>query len=156
MEKSCKTCENQKLYKGINECHLCTDGDTHWKPKEEEKVEKLYTTFEMIEKLYENDKLEAELITGATGRRAYVKENKLYFDFSKYIFAKADLTYKWRIIEPEPQKVSFVEAFKAYLDNKVIRSIISAKSFGRIDKNLYLFIESSTPKEVEGEWIILG
>jgi hypothetical protein len=128
--------------------------------KEAEKVEeKLYTTGQMIDMLLENE----TLIATSDHLRAYVKNHVIICDNSngEYVdnFAICPMTWKrqWRIIEPEPQKVSFVEAFKACLGlngiKKGIKSIVSGEAYW-INSSRYS-VAKITDSEIDSEWIIL-
>jgi hypothetical protein len=54
---------------------------------------------------------------------------------------------RWRIIEPELKKVSFVEAFKAFRDGKTIRNKYNYHRNGNL---------SMSDEEIEGEWEIIN
>jgi hypothetical protein len=118
-----------------------------WEPKEEEKVEKLYTTGQMIDLMLENKKRRAWLV-GERGRlgTAYWTDNHIMYGGGKFLICEDDNENQWRIIEPEPKKVSFVEAYKAFRDGKTIRGKYDYHRNGAL---------SMSDEEIDGMWIIL-
>jgi hypothetical protein len=174
MEKSCKTCANSiECVDGVGGIECNADGGrgcageclhgflgnpimfNRWMPREEEKVEKLYTRLEMAQKLFDNPQLKA---IDEDGNEVFIREDTNSVKRIMYIKKYATLTLMhidgehWRIIEPEPKKVSFAEAFKARVRGKVIFSVISSEKYGGIGN---YGIKNASDEEIDGEWIIL-
>lgn len=172
MEKSCKDCKFYEPYTDLNNkdnfvmvCDIpgvrnvafCNTRAcfTWFEPKNETKAEeKLYTTGQMIDMLLENPKRTAKCKGQAWGACVGNSGNLMLSDYSANLKIHiADNKTKWRIIEPEPQKVSFVEAFKAYCRDKTIESVQTGIKLGTSLK--YDGICCATENEIDGEWVIL-
>lgn len=119
--------------------------------------ERLYTTGQMIDKLLEDNSLIASYLQ-SDGYRLKLKiaeDGFLCYENSENLFTvdKRDSHRTWRITKPEPQKVSFVEAFKAYLKGETIVS--NREIFYGTKTANALEVEHADDKEIDGEWIIL-
>jgi hypothetical protein len=60
---------------------------------------------------------------------------------------------RWTIIEPEPVKVSFAEAFKAYYRNAnaTVKSLKTGKIFNPFNQ----FLHHVTDEEIDSDWEVL-
>jgi hypothetical protein len=119
-------------------------------PRGEEKVEKLYTTGQMIEMLEQNNRLRAT-VTCRYGTINIGVNSNGFFEITSPNGADGfegniEIGAKWHIIEPEPQKVSFAEAFKRCNMGGRIKSCVSGCQY-----HTWLINDS----EIDGEWIIL-
>ena len=161
MEKTCRNCKYFKpgfagffcLASGAGGCI----SNSLWEPKEEVTVEKLYTTGQMIDMLLENPKRRAtdegeDVIVSFLGNH-----NSLWVESSdnEFWISTIDVNRKWRIIEPEPQKVSFAEAFKAYHKCKTLKSNLTKALYSACSDNEHLFLGVATDEEIDSDWIIL-
>jgi len=184
MEKTCRTCKDSEDVSGItprwvckrNMGNLCGMKYKYWQPREEEtmsnnhieansppkreeKVEKLYTTGQMIDLMLENKKRRAWLV-GERGRlgTAYWTDNHIMYGGGKFLICEDDNENQWTIIELEPQKVSFAEAFKAYRKNELtsIKSVVTGRIFGPKGEEILSLFEDETDEEIDGMWIILN
>lgn len=169
MEKSCKDCKFYEPYTDDNKDNfimICDIPDvrsvkftntltclTWFEPKNETKAEeKLYTTGEMIDLLLENPERRSNSSDGLTAK--WVEEDgRLIKCEGIYGFniTSADKDRKWQIIEPEPQKVSFVEAWKAHTK----RDKIIVSNIGKEYKFSVNGLFWATDEEIDGEWIVL-
>ena len=180
MEKTCRTCKDSEDVSGItprwvckrNMGNLCGMKYKYWEPREEEimsnnhiepnsppkresKVEKLYTTGQMIDLLEEKKELFAETFVTHDLCVGWCNLTLcwLYKDTKKY-HAKFEIIGcgkdQWRIIEPEPQKVSFVEAFK--FEKLHANEWHNYKSV-ETDRIIHTMLDA-TLKEIDGLWII--
>jgi hypothetical protein len=133
-------------------------------PKEEIKVEeksimKVYTTGQMVDLLFENMERVGKILKAnyeySIDQAVVFKNNKLYWvkGGNLFVVCEMDKDTKWRIIEPEPKKVSFVEAFKSFKDGCTVKSATTDISFGIGSNHIGLHI--ATCEEIDGEWIVL-
>jgi hypothetical protein len=131
-----------------------------WEPKEEEKVEKLYTTVQMIDMLLDNPKITVKTDIYEDDWNVIVGENGFIllgnneYGYDTLCLTRQCLGAKWRIIEPEPKKVDIDEALIAYIKHKKIKSVISNDIYSTsTDEDMSLLC--MTEKEIKDKWIIL-
>ena len=163
MEKTCRNCKYFKpgfagffcLASGAGGCI----SNSLWEPKEEEKVEKLYTTGQMIDMLEEKKELFAETFVTHDLCVGWCNLTLcwLYKDTKKY-HAKFEIIGcgkdQWRIIEPELQEVEFWEVYKALCTAyKTAKSLVSELEYGTDCNRRSLY--HATDEELQGKWIIL-
>ena len=179
MEKTCRTCKDSEDVSGItprwvckrNMGNLCGMKYKYWEPREEEKmsnnhieansppkreekVEKLYTTGQMFEMLEQNNRLRAT-VTCRYGTINIGVNSNGFFEITSPNGADGfegniEIGAKWSIIEPEPQKVSFVEAFK--FEKLHANEWHNYKSV-ETDRIIHTMLDA-TLKEIDGLWII--
>ena len=162
MEKSCLDCKFLESYTSDEPCESCLNEHKLWQPKEEPKVEeKLYTVSEAFKKLEENNGRTAETINGCGHDMVLKVKANGFFELRAKDGKGADgfsgnieLSQRWKILEPEPKKVSFAEAFKAYKRKEKISSDVTGKVFQSFPLKHGLFYDS-TDEEIDGEWIVL-
>ena len=161
MKRDCDDCKYECGALCGRPSEIRCDKQSAWTPKEKEKVaEKLYTTGQMIDMLLENPERTASRANGSLKLfwdRVKESDNyHLHFDNgcckAKVWIDFMDKGSMWTIIEPEPEKVSFVEALKAYKQGKTVRSEASGKRF---NPNTEYLGEETTNVEIDGEWTIL-
>jgi hypothetical protein len=151
--KDCIYCDID-CYDEIGQCY---NGD-------KKKINKIETienveTLEMIKLLMDNQKRKAYDPKENNGDYVMFSEGILrWFNKNNYcittfsIGLKDDFCKAWTNIEPEPQKVDFVTAFKAYSNGKYIKSMNNVKY---IFENMeWDSLETATNEEIDGLWII--
>ena len=171
---NCKYTDLESCFKVVGTCLTFQK----FEPKEETKVEeKLYTTGQMIDAIAENPRRigfdsrqeagDTRIIMGVDGVLRWQKRNEVFELTLNKTGCWDTLTHKkWGIIEPEPKKVSFVEAFKALANGYLIKSIVSNITYKQEP-----FVGGSTPmgnsadpepfitfahiEEISGEWVVL-
>lgn len=169
MEKSCKTCSYEKdlkrLYHSEEPKYNCDqigvfsdfyDECEMWKEKETDSV--TYSTGQMIDMLLVNPKRKAKLIgeRGFLGTAYFEKGNLMYMDVLFRITDDEGVN-RWTIIEPEPVKVNFIEAFKKFKISELneinaIKSLVTNKIYeNSLSSDLY----DATDEEIDGMWEIM-
>lgn len=116
------------------------------------------STGKMIDMLLENPKRKAV----HKGYEIYFKEGSLVVDKGlptclPFRISQMDNhgDAKWQIIEPEPAFVDFVTAFKAYTDNKRIKSHLNVIYSSIDSKGSGFLIEAVSNLEIDNYWKIL-